>query len=103
MQVPPPSPATIALAQKLSDPPFSEKVQHLLAPVSVQSAGWAQRRTVWLPVQLVPSEVAQSAAALQATVSGPVVQLGMVPPVMGMFAQQTGVLALVHCAGESHT
>ena len=89
MHLPPPRPATIAFAQKLSEPPSCVNVQHLLAPDSVQSAVCLHRRTVCVPVQLVPRLVAHCAAGVQATVIGPVVQLGTVPPVTGMVPQQT--------------
>jgi hypothetical protein len=84
MQVPPPMVASNWRVQKLRLPPSCVKVQHLGAPVSVQSAGCAHRRTTCVPVQDAPRDVVQSAAAAHATESAPVVQLGMLPPVTGM-------------------
>jgi hypothetical protein len=105
MQVACAIPATMPFAQKSSVPVPCENVQHLGAPVSVQSAGLAHRRTTSVPLQLaVPSCVGHAVEDAQATVSAPVVQLGMVPPVTGMCAQQMGVLgSAVHPAGDEHT
>ena len=89
MQVAPPSVASNCRAQKLSEPEPSVNVQHLFAPVSVQSAGFSQRRTVCDPVQEVPSEVVHCAPGVQATWMGSEVQLGMEPPVRVMWPQQT--------------
>jgi len=90
MQVAPPMPAMMRLAQKLSEPPDWAKLQHLLAPVSVQSEGCVQSRTTSVPEQVAPEScVMHCAAPVHATARGPLVQLGMVPPVMGMFPQQT--------------
>jgi hypothetical protein len=89
MQVAPPSVASNCSAQKLSEPEPSVNVQHLFAPVSVQSAGFSQRRTVWSPVQEVPSDVVHCAPGVQATWMGSDVQLGMVPPVRWMWPQHT--------------
>jgi hypothetical protein len=83
-------PAMMRFAQKLSEPPDWAKLQHLLAPVSVQSDGCVQSRTTSLPEQVAPESCVMHCAGLvHATVRGPFVQLGMVPPVMGMFPQQT--------------
>ena len=79
----------IPLAQKLSAPPSWVNVQHLGAPVSVQSAGCLQSRTTWVPLQLVAVFVAHCAPAVHATEIAPVVQLGMVPPVTGIVPQHT--------------
>ncbi len=94
-------PATNAFEQKLSEPPSCVNVQHLLAAVSVQSAAAAQSRTVCVPVHVVPSIVAQLAAAVHATTGGSVVQFGTVPPVILIVPQQTGVAPL-QPAGDTH-
>jgi hypothetical protein len=91
-QVPPPAPATSALAQKVSDPPASPppKVQQLGAPVSVQSALVLQRRTVLVPMHVNPDRfVLHADGVAQAVSMGAVLQSGAVPPVMGMVPQQT--------------
>jgi hypothetical protein len=90
MQVAPPMPAMMRFAQKLSEPPDWAKLQHLLAPVSVQSEGCVQSRTTSVPEQVAPEScVMHWAGLVHATERGPLVQLGIVPPVMGMFPQQT--------------
>jgi len=94
-QVPPPNAPTKAFAQKLSVPPSlpasppPPKVQQWEAPGSVQSMFVLQRRTVWVPEHVVPSCVPQAQAGAHEMVIGFVVQLGAVPPVMGILPQQT--------------
>jgi outer membrane biosynthesis protein TonB len=100
MQVPPPRVASSWLEQKVSDPVPCEKVQHLGAPVSVQSAGAWQRRTTWVPVHVAPSFVGHCAAGVHATTIGPVVQFGILPPVIGIVPQHTSPL-VVHSSGSS--
>jgi hypothetical protein len=89
MHLPPPKVAMSPLAQKLSEPLPSVKVQHLLYCASVQSEFCLQMRTFCVPVHVVPRVVGHCADEVQATVTFPFVQLGTWPPVMGMVAQQT--------------
>jgi hypothetical protein len=77
MQVPPPMVAASWVEQKVSDPLPCVKVQHLGAPVSVQSAGFWQSRTIWVPEHEAPSFVAHCVAGVHATTTGPVVQFGI--------------------------
>jgi hypothetical protein len=94
MHWPPPKAPTSALAQKLSEPPSAPpKVQQTLSAASAQSAFFVQMRTICVPLQLVPSFVGHEPGAVHAVVRPPVVQLGTVPPVMGIVPQQTSVLA----------
>jgi hypothetical protein len=91
LHVPPPAPPINWLAQKLSEPPSPpEKVQHRLLPppAFAQSAALVQSWTCWLPEQENPSIVGQADCALQTAVSIPDVQLGGLPPVSGIVAQQ---------------
>jgi hypothetical protein len=86
------------------EPPPCEKVQHLLAPVSVQSVlPVEQRRKVWVPVQVLGIIVVdvQLAPVVQATVGLPLVQLaGGEPPVSGTLKQHTS--PPLQSAGELH-
>src|ERR1019366_5990914 len=94
-QTPPPNAPTKAFAQKLSVPPSPPppspppKGQQWAAPGSVQSVLVVQRRTVWVPEHVLPSEVAHAQAAAHPMVIGAVVHLGAVPPVMGILPQHT--------------
>ena len=47
------------------------------------------RRTICVPVQLAPSDVAHEVAAVHAIVMVPLLQFGTVPPSSGMVPQQT--------------
>jgi hypothetical protein len=90
-------PAMVVDAQKLIDVPPSSpgKLQQVGYSVSVQSLFVLQIRKTFVPEQLMPRFVGQAALVSHANVVVPVVQLGMVPPVMGVVAQQIGA-ALVH-------
>jgi hypothetical protein len=90
-------------AQNRMEPPPCEKVQHLLAPLSVQSVPVEQRRKVWVPVQVLGIVVVdvQFAPVLQATSGSPLVQLaGGEPPVSGTLKQHTS--PPMQSAGELH-
>jgi hypothetical protein len=82
----------VELVQKLSDPPSWVKVQHLLLPVPapVQSVAVVHSWTCSFPEHTnPPSIVAHAEAALQVAVRFDVVQLGGLPPVIGISAQHT--------------
>jgi hypothetical protein len=91
MHFPPPPSATPEFVQKLKEPVPLPNVQHCVLPDSVQSAFALQMRTVLLPVQTntLPSDVAHDVAALHAMTTFPFVQLGKLPPVIGMSPQHT--------------
>jgi hypothetical protein len=55
----------------------------------VQSSFFVQSRTVCVPEQVLPSDVAQTLGETQRVVMPPVVQLGTVPPVIGILPQHT--------------
>ncbi len=87
------------LAQNCSDAPASMggKKQQRLKAGSVQSELLAQRRTVCVPEQRMPTEVAQLAEALHMAAEASEVQAG----VRDAVAQQTGVEPL-HPPGPVH-
>jgi hypothetical protein len=90
-------PASPGLKQKLKEPASCVKEQQLVLPLPafVQSLAEVQSWSCSVPEQLRPATcVGHAEAALQADVTVPVVQLGTVPPVIGMVAQQT-------CPGQS--
>jgi hypothetical protein len=55
----------------------------------VQSEFTLHRRTIWVPLQLVPSVVGQLWSVAHITMGAPFVQLGIMPPVIGMCVQHT--------------
>ncbi len=57
------------------------------APAFVQSAAFVQSWTCWVPEHAIWSFVGHEAAGMHVAVSGPFVQLGMDPPVIGISAQ----------------
>jgi len=90
MHTPPPKAAMNALAQKLRPPPsVPPNVQHCMSPDSVQSVFVEQSRTVCVPLHVVPRDVLHALLAEHAVEMLPVVQLGTVPPVMGIVPQHT--------------
>jgi hypothetical protein len=93
----------MALVQKVIPVPPSApgKVQHLLADASVQSVATVHSRTILLPVHELLSVVVHALAAVHAVTAGSEVQLGIVPPVRLIVAQQIGE-ALGQFAGAEH-
>ena len=81
------------LAQKLSEPPASPpgNAQQWLSLGSVQSVFVVQRRTMFVPEHEKLIVVVHALAAVHAVVTGSVVQLVPLPPVMGIVPQQMGV------------